>query len=51
MLNQQNAYKIIYSLRIYLQLINKGFYPISTSPNPNNNHLMCWIFEKTPEFN
>jgi hypothetical protein len=19
-------------------------------PNPNNNNLICWVYEKTPEF-
>lgn len=46
----QSAKKVIYSLRVYLQLEQKGFYPISTMPNPNKPNLMCWVFDKTPEF-
>ncbi len=42
--------KIIYSLRVYLSLQSLGFEPIATMPNPNNNNLMCWVFNKTPEF-
>ena len=41
--------KIIYSLRVYLSLQELGFEPIATMPNPNNNSLMCWVFNKTPE--
>jgi hypothetical protein len=41
--------KIIYSLRVYLQLKDRGFEPIGTTPNPQKPELMCWIFEKTPE--
>ena len=41
--------KIIYSLRVYLSLQELGFEPIATMPNPNNNNLMCWVFNKTPE--
>lgn len=42
--------KIVYSLRIFLTLQRMGFYPISTTMNPQNNKLMCWIFARTPEF-
>lgn len=46
----QSAKKVIYSLRVYLQLEQRGFQPISTMPNPNKPNLMCWVFDKTPEF-
>jgi hypothetical protein len=42
--------KIVYSLRIYLELTKRGFYPIATTLNPKNNELICWIYERTPEF-
>lgn len=45
----QNA-KVIYSLRIFLELQKQGFMPIATMPNPNDQKLMCWVFERTPEF-
>ena len=41
--------KVVYSLRIYLELNKRGFAPIATTPNPKQPHLMCWIYEKTPE--
>ena len=44
-----NANKIIYSLRIYLELEKKGIYPITTTANPRKPNFMCWIYEKTPE--
>ena len=44
------AKKIIYSLRVYLELQRLGFQPLSTMPNPNKPNLMCWVFDKTPEF-
>lgn len=31
----QNS-KVIYSLRVYLELTYRGFVPIATYPNPNN---------------
>lgn len=41
--------KIIYSLRIYLELTERGFQPITTTQNPQKPYLMCWIYDKTPE--
>lgn len=46
----QNSKKIIYSLRIFLLLRERGFEPLATTCNPNNEKLICWIYEKTPEF-
>lgn len=47
---QKTKQKIVYSLRIFLELQKMGFNPIATTTNPSNQNLMCWIFEKTPEF-
>lgn len=46
----QNSKKIIYSLRVFLELKKKGFEAIATTNNPNNEKLMCWIYDRTPEF-
>ena len=45
-----NANKIIYSLRIYIALKEKGFEPIATTSNPQKPNLMCWSDDKTEEF-
>ena len=42
--------KIIYSLRVNLALIEAGFMPIDTIPNPKFPRYDCWIFEYTSEF-
>lgn len=42
--------KIIYSLRVMEQLVERGFVPISIMPNPKYPMYNCWIFEVTPEF-
>lgn len=42
--------KIIYSLRVYVELQQRGFKHISMMPNPKNENLNCWIFEATDEF-
>lgn len=44
-----NSNKIIYSLRIYLQLKEMGIEPIATTSNPQKPNFICWIYEKTPE--
>ena len=45
-----NANKIIYSLRVNIELQKKGFKPITTMENPYKPGLFCWVYEKTPEF-
>lgn len=37
--------KIIYSLRVYIELRIRGFNPIIVIPNPNHNGLKCWVYE------
>lgn len=43
-------YKIIYSLKIMTQLVDKGFIPKAMMPNPRFPQFNCWIYEITPEF-
>lgn len=47
MLDQKN--KIIYSMRIMIQLVEAGFMPKGTIPNPKDVRYNCWVFELTPE--
>lgn len=42
--------KIIYSLKVMEQLVEKGNVPISTMPNPKFPQFSCWIFEVTEKF-
>ena len=46
----QNKNKIIYSLRINVELQLRGFKPILTMENPKYDGLMCWVYENTEEF-
>lgn len=41
--------KVIYSMRVMLALVNKGFQPKSIMPNPRDPQYNCWIYELTPE--
>lgn len=47
---QTNKQKIIFSKRIMMALMELGFTPVKTMPNPTNEHYLCWAFEWTEEF-
>ena len=42
--------KIIYSLKVMRQLVERGFIPVATLPNPKNSRFNCWVFEVSEEF-
>jgi hypothetical protein len=42
--------KIIYSLRIHIELQRMGFTYITEMKNPKNPRFNCWVYEETPEF-
>ena len=39
--------KIIFSKQIMLGLLEKGFRPIESFPNPTNPKYLAWAFEKS----
>ena len=43
--NNENEYKIIYSLRIAMFLIKKGHKVITNMPNPEEPQYTTWIFQ------
>ena len=48
----QNQYKnkIIYSMRINIELQKRGFKPVLSMPNPYKESLVCWVYEETEDF-
>ena len=42
--------KVIYSLRVNLELQKKGFIPILEMSNPRNKRFNCWVYEETEAF-
>ena len=42
--------KIIYSIKVMKALVERGFIPIATIPNPQNSKFNCWVFEVTDDF-
>lgn len=42
--------KVIYSLKVHIQLQKMGFEYVTQMKNPNNEKLYCWTYEETPEF-
>ena len=43
--NNENEYKIIYSLKIAMYLIKQGHKVITTMPNPEEPQYTTWIFQ------
>ena len=43
---QNSNVKIVYSMKYAIQLKLKGHKVLTTMPNPNNDNLMCWVFER-----
>lgn len=41
--------KIIYSLKIHIELGKRGFHFITEMRNPKNSQFNCWVYEATPE--
>lgn len=48
-MSNQNL-KIVYSLRMHLELQEKGFKCLTEMKNPQNIRFNCWVYEETPEF-
>ena len=44
-----NKKQIIYSLKVMRQLLERGFVPEQTIPNPIKPPFNCWVFEVTEE--
>ena len=42
--------KIIYSLKVMVQLVEMGNIPILTMENPKYPDYKCWVFEMTEKF-
>lgn len=44
-------YKVIYSLKIHLRLMQMGFKPLMSMPNtnPGKEKFLCWVYEATDE--
>ncbi len=49
-MEQRTQTKIIFAKRIMIKLLEMGFRPIDTFPNPTKPEYMCWAFEWTDEF-
>ena len=43
-------FKIVYSLRMHLLLQQQGFVYLTEMKNPKNPNFMCWVYERTPQF-
>ena len=41
--------KIVYSLRVHMELQRLGFIALNVMPNPYKKSLKCWVYEATPD--
>ena len=48
--NMNREYRIVYSMRIAMELIKLGHRVISTMPNPEDARYIAWIFESDDTF-
>ena len=48
-MSNQNV-KIVYSLRVHIELQRRGFTFLTEMKNPNNPRYNCWVYAATPEF-
>ena len=44
-MRQRQRQKIIYSLKVHIELELRGFHSIGTIPNPRHSEFSCWIYE------
>lgn len=45
-----NDFLIVYKMKLAMALMERGYNPMYTMPNPKNSLLMCWVFQKTESF-
>lgn len=48
-MSNQNL-KIVYSLKMHIELQKRGFFCLTEMKNPNNPKYNCWVYAATPEF-
>lgn len=41
--------KIIYSLKVHIELQKRGFSPLVEMKNPNNPRYNCWVYAETTD--
>lgn len=42
--------KIVYSLKIHLELQRRNIPYLLEMKNPNQSNFNCWVYERTPRF-
>ena len=47
-MSNQNV-KIIYSLKLHIELQKQGFTPLTEMKNPHNQRFNCWVYAETPD--
>ena len=47
--NSKNKYKIVFSLRIHIELQKQGFKYLTEMKNPDIPQFTCCVYQATPE--
>ena len=47
-MSNQN-FKVIYSLKLHIELQRQGFTCLTEMKNPNNSKFNCWVYAATPD--
>lgn len=47
-MSNQNV-KIIYSLKVHIELQRQGFQHLTEMKNPHNPRFNCWVYAATPD--
>lgn len=47
-MSNQNV-KVVYSLKIHIELQKRGFVSLTEMKNPQNPRFNCWVYQATPE--
>ena len=47
-MSNQNV-KIVYSLKVHIELQRRGFTFLTEMKNPQNPRFNCWVYAATPE--
>lgn len=46
----EQKYKVCYSKKVVMRLIEQGYFPVKTLPHPEIKGFKCWVFEYSEDF-
>lgn len=46
----EQKYKVCYSKKVVMRLIEQGYFPVKTLPHPKIQGFNCWVFKYSEDF-